>query len=233
MTDFTSTNRSGPPMSGRFANGDTFTDSLGNVFEYQKLGRVQGRWAATPKAARQRTSNLVGAVAGSGVSLTEYGAGGIHQTSFVITAMPLTILNAVAINQASGLKIYDFPEGRLLILGATGTIAETTTSALAGSLTTAKSCRWGVGTTIGVNATLATTEQDLIPVTAITSSATINVAGAASSAALAASAQFDGTATAKDAYLNFSVPTDGDLAGDATITLTGTINITWVLLGDY
>lgn len=233
MASYTSTTKSGPPISGRFLNGDTFVDANGDIFEFRKGSRkTQGVWFSAPRGAL-RGSAGIGAVAGTGVSVAEYGAGGIRQSVFTVTAMPLTIPNAVAANQANGAKIYDFPEGRLLILGATGTMQQTTTSVLASTLNASSSCRWGVGTTVGTNATLATTEQDLIPVTSITSSATVNVAGTATSAALAASAQFDGTSTAKDAFLNFSVPTDLDLDADATITLTGTVTITWVLLGDF
>jgi hypothetical protein len=180
------------------------------------------------------TALNVGAKNGSTVSVVETGIGGfLHNTAFTVTALPLTVPNAVAGTQGIGAKIYDFPEGRIYILGCTGSMAETTTSAILSTLNGGSTCKWGAGTTVGVNATLATTEQDILPVTSITSSATINVAGAVSKAALAAGAQFDGTGTALDMYLNFSVPTDGDLDADATITLTGTINLTWLYLGDY
>jgi hypothetical protein len=74
---------------------------------------------------------------------------------------------------------------------------------------------------------------DLLPSTAFTSSATINVAGTAVSAALGASAQFDGTTTAKDVYLNTAFATTADVDGNATQTISGTVVITWVQLGDY
>jgi hypothetical protein len=174
-----------------------------------------------------------GTKSGATVTVVERNTGIIHQSVFTFTAFPLTVPNAVAGTQGIGAKFYDFPEGRIAILGATGSMAETTTSIILNTLNGGVTAKWGVGTTIGTNATLATTEQDLIPVTSITSSATINVAGAVSNAALSAPAQFDGTGTAKAAFLNFSVPTDGDLDADATITLTGTVTITWINLGDY
>lgn len=174
-----------------------------------------------------------GSKAGAKVTVTESSAPITRQTVLKFTDLPLSLSNASGSAQAAGSKIYDFPEGRILILGATGYCAETTTSALASTLNASSTCKWGVGTTTGVNSTLATTEQDILPATNITSSSTINVAGATSNAALAASAQFDGTATAKSAYLNFSVPTDTDLDANATITLTGQVTITWINLGDY
>jgi hypothetical protein len=74
---------------------------------------------------------------------------------------------------------------------------------------------------------------DLLPSTAFTSSATINVAGTAVSNALAAAAQFNGTSTPIDVYLNTAYATTADVDGDATQTISGTIVITWAQLGDY
>jgi hypothetical protein len=234
MAAYISSVRFGPPKSGRFAIGDTFTDANSYIYECVRAG-TPGQWQVLgPVTAAPTTSVTVGAVHGTGVTLVEEGVGtGYHRTTFTVAALPLTISNAVAGTQASGDYIYTFPEGRILVLGTTASIAETTTSTIASTLTAGKTCKFALGTTIGTNATLATTEVDLCPATSITSSATINVAGAAATAALAASAQFDGTAGAKKAYLNFAVPTDLDLAGDATITLSGTVVITWVFLGDF
>lgn len=175
----------------------------------------------------------VGVVGGTGVTVSEQGNGVVQKSSFTFSNTPLTIPNAVAGTQGIGVKIYDFPEGRIFILGATGNPSITTTSVLASTLNTGVSCRWGVGTTVGTNATLATTEQDLIPVTTYLASATINVAPTVVPASLAAAVQFDGTGTPKDAYFNVSVPADADLDADATVAVNGTVTITWVFLGDY
>ena len=172
----------------------------------------------------------VGAAAGTGVTASEGGNGVVQKTLLTLSAAQITMADAT---QGGGLKIYDFPEGRILILGVTATMTMTTTSILANTLNASVTCNWGVGTTIQASATLATTEQDLIPVTAWTSSATINVANTATSKALAASAQFDGTATAKDAYLNLAVAGATDIDADATVTCSGTVLITWINLGDY
>jgi hypothetical protein len=42
---------------------------------------------------------------------------------------------------------------------------------------------------------------------------------------------FDGTATAKDAWLNIAVPDAGSTAND-TFTVSGTITLVWSNLGD-
>lgn len=179
------------------------------------------------------TALNIGASNGATVSAAEYGFGGfLHQTVLTLTALPLTLADSDGANGA-GVKIYDFPAGQITILGATGSVAETTTSTLASTLNASKTYNWGVGTTTQASATLATTEQDIIPTTNGTSSATINVAGAASGGVrTAAPAQFDGTATAIDAYFNVGIAADADIDGAATTTWTGTITITWLFNGD-
>jgi hypothetical protein len=77
------------------------------------------------------------------------------------------------------------------------------------------------------------TQADLLPSTGFTSSATINVAGTAVSNALATSAQFDSTTTAKSLFLNSAYVSDGLVDADATQTFTGTITVTYIALGDY
>ncbi len=166
----------------------------------------------------------------TGMSVTEAGNGVVQKTTFTFTNWTPTIADLTV---GVGTKIYDFPEGRIFILGSTGTNTFTTTSVLASTLNASVSCRWGVGTVTQTNATLATTEQDLLPVTTFTSSATIAVANTGTTGALAAAAAFDGTATAKDAFFNISVPTATDIDADATVQVNGSVTITWINLGDY
>ena len=170
-----------------------------------------------------------GAKNGSTVGSAETGSI-IHQTKLTLTATPITMRDT---EQGGGVKIYDFPEGRILFLGATGTMGFTTTSAIASTLNSGVACNWGVGTVTQSSTTIATTEQNIIPAKAWNAGTTINVANASTSNALAASAQIDGTATAVDAFLNLSCAGATDIDGDATVTCTGTVTITWVNLGDY
>ena len=156
--------------------------------------------------------------------------GCLHVTKLTLNNMPLTLTDASA---GGGVKIYDFPEGTINILGAAGSVALTTTSTLASTLNAGVTYNWGVGTTVQANGTLATTEQDILPTTNGTASATINVAGAASNGArVATNAAFDGTGTAKDAYFNVGLATNTDIDGDATVTVSGTVEIFWLHLGD-
>lgn len=161
------------------------------------------------------------------VSVAEGGDGVVHQTTLTLTALSQTIANGAS--EWAGTEIYDFPEGRILVHGVTMTIAPTTTSTLATTITSGTTGAIAIGT-VTDDGTHTGTKVDLIPDTAYTSSTTINVAAAAAKAALAAAAQFDGTATAKKAFLNNKIATN---SADGTITWTGTIKITWTNLGDY
>lgn len=170
-----------------------------------------------------------GAKNGSTISVAEFG-GIVRKTIFTMTALPLTLADATV---GAGVKIYDFPEGRLLFLGAVGAFAFTTTSTLASTLNAGVTINWGIGSTTQANGTLATTEQDILPTTNATASATINVAGATSKGKNTAVLFLDGTTTAIDAFFNVGVATATDIDADATITISGVLTLHWMNLGDY
>lgn len=161
---------------------------------------------------------------------TEEGDTVVHKTTLTLNALAQAVVNGT---EYQGTKVYDFPEGRILVLGVTASIAQTTTSDLATTLNASSTGALSVGTATASAVTLNSTMADLLPSTAFTSSATVDVAGTAVGAALAASAQFDGTSTAKSVYVNTAYATTADVDGDATQTLSGTVTITWINLGDY
>lgn len=175
------------------------------------------------------TSSGVGAVNGATVSAVEKGNGVIHKTVLTLAATPVTVRDT---QQGGGVKIYDFPEGRILFLGSTGSIAVKTTSILASTLHAGVTCNWGVGSVTQSSSTVATTEQNILNVAAFTSSATINVAGATATG-VGVLTPLDGTTTPIDAFLNLAVAGATDIDADATVTVTGTITISWMNLGDY
>ena len=174
------------------------------------------------------TVNL-GAVNGATVSAVERGNSLIHQSVITLAVTPLTLVDA---NQGAGVKIYDFPLGQITILGATGSVKETTTSILTDTLNASVTYNWGVGTVTQANGTLATTEQNIIATTNGTASATINTEAAAStSAQTTAPANFNGNSTAIDAYFNVAIAAAGDIDANATTTWNGTITLTWLWNG--
>jgi hypothetical protein len=154
----------------------------------------------------------------------------MYQSVFTLSDVAQAVVNGT---EYQSTKLFDFPEGRILVLGVTAALAQKTTSALASTLNSGVTGALGLGTAAASATTLATTMVDLLPSTAFTTSTTINVAGTAAKAALASSAQFDGTTTAKSMYLNSAYATTTDVDGDATQTWTGTITVTWIHLGDY
>ncbi|MFA6063819.1 MAG: hypothetical protein WC736_14625 [Gallionella sp.] len=164
----------------------------------------------------------------SGLAATDIFDGVTHQTTFVLTDVAQAVVNGT---EYQSTKLFNFPLGRINVLGVVATIAQKTTSAIAGTLNAGAVGALGIGTAAASATTLATTMVDLLPSTAFASSTVINVAGTAVSSALAASAQFDGTVTAKDVYVNTAYATTTDVDADATQTLTGTITITWSNLG--
>lgn len=185
------------------------------------------------KIAVQSAASTAGSVPSATspyITITEEGNGLIHQTVLTLSGLPITMRDT---EQGGGAKIYSFPLGRLLYLGGTASIAVTTTSVLASTLNAGVTCNWGVGTVTQANGTVATTEQDLINVQAFVSSATINVAGATvAGVGVASVTPHDGTSTAKSAFLNLAVAGATDIDANATVTVSGTIRLTWINLGD-
>lgn len=174
----------------------------------------------------------VGAAAGTGVVATEYGDGYRHTTLLTLTNTPITLADEAGVVAYGGQKVYDFPQGAIVFEGAVLDLALTKSSA-------GVNADWdgdvGLGTaTASNNATLSGTEQDLVPTTATPQA----VAGATTADGLSTSTEackvFNGTSTAKDAYLNLLVDdADHDVGATAcNLIANGTIRLTWTFLGD-
>jgi hypothetical protein len=202
---------------------------------------VQIDEAVNANVKRTRTVDLDAAPSGSygavPVALgatavaTEAGDAVVHKTTITLANLAVTMRDT---EQGGGVKIYDFPAGRILRLGAIGSIAVTTTSILASTLNASVTCNWGVGSTTQASATVATTEQDIVNVTAFTASATVDVAGAvANGVGPGVLASLDGTSTAVDAFLNLAVAGATDIDADATVLVNGSVTIHWINLGDH
>lgn len=188
-----------------------------------------------PIITQNRTAN----VGANSITPTTVSSGSVKATPnigrviterIVLDDVKQTVVNGT---EYQGTKIATFPAGRILVLGVTATLQQTTTSTLASTLNASVTGAVSLGTVTASSTTLSSTMVNLLPSTAFTSSATINVAGTAVNAALAASAQFDGTSTPVDIYLNSAFATTTDVDGDATQTWDGTIDITYIVLGDY
>jgi len=175
----------------------------------------------------------VGAKNGSTVVETTVIDNGIfRKVKLTCTATPITMTDESGVVLWGGTKVFDFPAGLLSFMGASliGSVAWTT-----GNVTALYEGDVGLGTTIATNdATLATTEQNLLETTA-TAAATAKVGpiNAASAPALyteSANSIIDGRTTAADMYLNLLV--DENAANDDDIALfTGTIEFIYAIIG--
>lgn len=170
-----------------------------------------------------------GAKNGSTVTASERGNSLVHKTVLTLASTPVTVANTTGASFGS-VKLYDFPEGRLLVLGVVATLGFVWTGE---DIDAAGSGDFSLGTTATADATLSGTDVNLLPSTAMTDPAVLGVL-AATSGALAASAQIDGTSAAVDAYLNIIID-DADVADAASdvVLVSGTVTVVWTLIGDY
>lgn len=186
------------------------------------------------------TSPVGAVVSGLNITCAEEGYGPFRKTTLTFAATPLAITDALTY---AGLKIYDFPAGRIRVLDCLASLAFTTTSVIASTLNSGVTVSYGFGSATASAATLATTMMNFMPgsgetVKSFTSSTTINVASAGVTGLLAAvsaaqlGAILDGTATAVDMFLNLAVPTNTDIDGDSTLTVTGSLQFAWLNGGD-
>lgn len=174
------------------------------------------------------TSSGVGAKNGATVTVVERGNDVIHKTILTLASTPVTVANTTGAS-FGGVKLYDFPEGRIFVLGSVYSLGFVWTDE---DIAADGSGDFSLGTTITADATLNGTDVDLGPSTAMTDPFVLGV-GAATGSALAAAAQFDGTATAKDLNLNIIID-DADVedAASDVVLASGTVTVTWINLGD-
>lgn len=145
----------------------------------------------------------------------------VNHTRITLPATAVTMTDHTTAGSQGDVELYDFPANSVLVLGAAmnlttlagvGGIGDT--AALVGSIGSAIA---GVG-----DATLTSTEADLIP-----STAGSLVAGAGT--LVGRSTAVDFLPASSKAYLNLAVPDAGTSAND-TITVAGTVDIYWMNL---
>jgi len=160
------------------------------------------------------------------LSVSESGSQILRKSVFTIAAHSVAMTDAGVAGCHGSVQLCDFPVGLIQIIGSTMSLA---TTAGAGGIVAGAAVVQSVGTAaVGTdNATLTSTEADIIPSTAGTLTAGIGAPVGVSTTP----AVFDGHATAKDAYLNFAVP-DADSSASDTIEVTGTVTIFWHYFGD-
>lgn len=173
----------------------------------------------------EKLNGVEGVASGTGVSAIQ-GVGLTQVVTFPISALNVVMTDATTAGSHGSQKIFTFPEGNVMVLGAVTdlTIARvgtglTATSAVVSSL--------GSVTVSTADATLTSTEADIVPSTASTLAAGEGVTKGASTA----TAVLNGTTTPAEVYLNFATPDAGSTATDA-LTVNGTVTISYLVLGD-
>jgi hypothetical protein len=180
-----------------------------------------------------RSNSSIGTVSGvTGVSVAHKSIGTLVRSTITLTNVAQTVVNGT---EYQSTLLWTMPAGQVQFRAASANLTQTTTSALATTLNASSTGAVGVGTTVAVATTLATTTQNIIPTTAFVSSATVNVAGTAVTPILGTGVVgdffvVDGTSDSIDVYLNSAFATTLDVDGDATMTWSGTIVIDWDLL---
>lgn len=160
----------------------------------------------------------------------ESAAGIIRQTLLTLSDVPVTVGNTTGVSFGSQL-VYTFPEGRILLLGATmgGISFDLTDEGNATPIDDTMGGDVSLGSTAAGDGTLTGADVDIIPATSIDP-----ISAGITGAALAASAQFNGTTTPVPVYLNVLID-DADVADTASdvILVSCLVTLTWVNLGDY
>lgn len=204
------------------------------VYSGDEIAIKSGGTLTIESGATVACESGLGAAAGTNVTAAEYGDGILHKTVLTLAATPITIADDAGQAQYGGVKIYDFPAGLLLTLGAV--IDASVTLGATGTITATWAGGVALGTaTASTGTTLTSTEADIMPEVDV-AAATDKVAvidGVSVATALTESGArwLDGSGTAKDLYLNLVVDDEGTHTA-GTGTITGTVTIHWINLGD-
>lgn len=237
MTAFSARTRPGPPTNGRYQLGDTVPDSNNVIWSCVKGGfavepgsMVVDTAVFAPNTGAMSAQQLTtGAASIATVTAVEELIGNVHKTTLTLAAVPQTVVNGT---EYQGTKIYDFPEGLIVVTGTAFSLAQTTTSVIASTLNSGVTGAVALGSVTASNVSLTSTMANFVATTAFSSSTTINVAGTAVTGKSTAALVLDGTATAVDLYLNSAYATTTDVDADATQTWSGTITLLWQIVAD-
>jgi len=152
---------------------------------------------------------------------------GCNKTTVTFTAYSLAITDAGANGAHGSVKLIDFPEGHIKLIGAHQvlTLTRVGTAIDADAVFDA-----GIGSiTAGVdNEELAGTETEI---TGVEDEAVLAAGTLTFDTLNGVDQLLDGSGTSSDAWLNVAVAA-ADCSGNDAFLVTGTVTITWVLLGD-
>ncbi|MCP4493409.1 MAG: hypothetical protein GY820_39795 [Gammaproteobacteria bacterium] len=194
----------------------------------QDISRRESRDDAVKfRAIWNAAADTVGAKNGATVTASEQSRF-INKTTLSLNDVAIAVTDLTGTtNSCGGTKIYDFPAGQIYVLGFQVENFAFTTNATIGATAGGD---YAFGTTVGAGPALTTTEIDLTDA-AVSIDPIVTVTDAISAFDTVAESQWDGTATAKDIYVNLLID-GGDIAADTTNTVDATVTMYWLNLGD-
>lgn len=172
----------------------------------------------------------VAALSGSALTLNQSIGSGVNKLIINLTKVPIVVTDALAY---SSIQIIDFPQCQFQVLGCSASLQWAVATDRTTTINDSASLTWALGTVAASNITLSSTMVDVLPKTTKTLTAATTAFNTASTGVLAAaSAQFNGTGTAKDLFLNVGFETNTDIDADGTLWATGTVTLIWLNAGD-
>jgi hypothetical protein len=172
---------------------------------------------------------------GDTVFATEETSGIVNKTILDLGSTPVSVASITTGAGVGGVKIYDFPQGRILVLGTMADVILTIDAGDQADFTDATpEGDLGIGSVTPANAdALGTdaTDDDFSTATAFTMA---NYSDPSVQVPSEASLQFDGTSTALDMFVTaFVDAADIDDATTSTVYISGKIICHWINLGDF
>lgn len=178
--------------------------------------------------AKFLTTIGIGTKNASSAVVVEEQFGHQHRTTLTLTNFPVATVDTGGTSGNGSAPLYTFPRGSIQLLGA----VENLTLVAAAGITATAALLTGIGSVAAAaDATLTGTEVDFVPSFASTLTGSAGVAKG-----LGVTGKFfDNTtttnATQLAARLNFAIPDAGSSA-NSTITVSGTVTLTWINHGD-
>lgn len=172
---------------------------------------------------------------GSTVLATEDGDSLINKTILDLVSTPISIASITTGNGVGGVKIYDFPQGRILVLGTMADVILTIDADDQADFTDATpEGDLGVGSVTPANADALGTDATDDDFSTATAFVMANYNDPSVQAPSEASLQFDGTSTALDMFITALVDAaDIDDGITTTMYLSGKVVCHWINLGDF
>lgn len=197
--------------------------------QFNKTGTGNTDWTRVFEASAPAEA---GAAEGAAVTATEV-IGTVRKTTLTLTDVEVALSAVSTARGFGGTKIYEFPEGRILFLGCMAALTISVPTADQADFAATPEGDVGIGSVIAANADAIgtdATDDDFA-----TGVAFDMAAGFTDDIVLQSEpvGQFNGTATPVDVNVNVIVDAaDIDDDSSPSVTVTGTVVLHWINLGD-